>query len=81
MVSTTYSVFTGILKKSGEKVSSLYIAQVKRKYGLKIGKAYNKPKENKARVPRCPKEKELLIMEALKSFGLMAEDVEYREEA
>lgn len=24
-------------------VSSLYIAQVKRKYGLDVGKAYNKP--------------------------------------
>ena len=70
-----------IQEKHGVKVSTLYIAQVKRKYGLEIGKAYNKPEKNKNRVPVCPMEKELLIMEALKYFDLMESNVEYREEA
>ena len=77
----TYSAIKEyILEKHGVKVSTLYVAQIKRKYGLKIGKAYNKPEVNKGRVPNCPKEKELLIMEALKSFGLLEQAVEYREE-
>lgn len=70
-----------VLEHTGMKVSSLYIAQVKRKYGIDIGKAYNKPEENKNRVPTCPKEKELAIMDALKAFRMLAEDTEYMEAA
>ena len=69
-----------ILEKYNVKVPTLYIAQIKRKYGLEIGKAYNKPEKNKNRVPKCTKEKELLIMEALKFYDLMEQDVEYRED-
>ena len=36
---------------------------------------------NKNHVPKCTKEKELLIMEALKFYDLMEQDVEYREDA
>lgn len=54
-----------VWERHGVKVSSLYIAQVKRKCGLEMGKAYNKPEVNKNRVPTCPPEKERLIMEAL----------------
>ena len=70
-----------ILEKHDVKVPTLYIAQIKRKYGLEIGKAYNKPEKNKNHVPKCTKEKELLIMEALKFYDLMEQDVEYREDA
>ena len=63
----------------GTKVSTLFIAQVKRKYGLDMGKAYNKPEEPKARVPRCTPEKEKKILEALKHFDLLGQDVEYQE--
>ena len=70
-----------ILEKYNVKVPTLYIAQIKRKYGLEIGKAYNKPEKNKNHVPKCTKEKELLIMEALKFYDLMEQDVEYREDA
>ena len=70
-----------ILENYNVKVPTLYIAQIKRKYGLEIGKAYNKPEKNKNHVPKCTKEKELLIMEALKFYDLMEQDVEYREDA
>ena len=70
-----------ILEKYGVKVSSLYIAQIKRKYGLETGIAYNKHEKNKYHVPKCPKQKEMMIMEALKYYGLMNQDVEYMEDA
>jgi len=70
-----------VLEHTGMKVSSLYIAQIKRKYGIDIGIAYNKPEKNKNRVPICPKEKELAIMDALKAFRMLTEDTEYMEVA
>lgn len=69
-----------VLGHTGLKVSSLYIAQIKRKYGIDVGMAYNKPAENKNHVPKCPTEKELAIMDALKAFRMLAEDIEYMEE-
>lgn len=53
------------------KVSSLYISQVKRKLGLPVGECYNKPKNEDARVPNCPEEKEKLIVEALRHFKMI----------
>ena len=50
-----------------------------RKYGIDIGIAYNKPEKNKNRVPVCPKEKELAIMDALKAFRMLTEDTEFME--
>ncbi len=39
----------------GMKVSNLYIAQVKAKYGIIERENYNKPKSDDARQPKCPK--------------------------
>jgi len=58
-------------EKTGLKVSSLYISQVKRKCGLEVGESFNKAKSNDARVPVCPPEKETAILEALKHFGMI----------
>ncbi len=41
----------------GMKVSNLYIAQVKAKYGIIERENYNKAKSDDARQPQCPKEK------------------------
>ena len=60
-----------VLDKFGLKVSSLNISQVKRKCGLNVGEAYNKPKSKDAKVPNCPPEKEKAIIEALKHFNMM----------
>ena len=60
-----------VLEKFGLKVSSLYIAQVKRKCGLDVGQNYNLSKKEDAKVPQCPPEKEAAIMEALKHFQMI----------
>ncbi|HEL1115957.1 TPA: 23S rRNA (uracil(1939)-C(5))-methyltransferase RlmD, partial [Streptococcus equi subsp. zooepidemicus] len=48
-----------VLKKYGFKVSSLYIAQVKRQFGLVERESFNKSNkvEGEQRVPTCPPEK------------------------
>ena len=53
------------------KVSKLYIAQVKQKYGIIERENYNKPKAENAKQPKCPKEKEDAIVEALKYFKMI----------
>ena len=60
-----------VLEKHGLKVSSLYISQVKRKYGLDVGQNYNLSKKEDAKVPQCPPEKEAAIMDALKHFQMI----------
>ena len=55
----------------GMKVSSLNIAQVKAKCGIIERENYNKPKSDDARQPKCPKEKEEAIVEALKAFKMI----------
>mgnify|MGYP001089722380 FL=1 len=60
-----------VLERSGLKVSSLYIAQVKQKHGIIERENYNKPKSEDARQPQCPPEKERAITEALKHFGML----------
>ena len=60
-----------VLQQTGLKVSSLYIAQVKQKYGIIERENYNKPKSENARQPKCPPEKEAAITEALKFFGMI----------
>ena len=65
-----------ILEKFGVKVSTLYIAQIKRKYGLSLGTNYNLSKKENARVPTCPKEKEAYIIDALKHFRMLDMSVE-----
>lgn len=55
----------------GMKVSSLNIAQLKRKCGIELGENYNLPKSEDAKQPQCPKEKEEAIMEALRTFQMV----------
>lgn len=52
----------------GMKVSNLYIAQVKAKYGIIERENYNLPKSEDAKWPQCPKKKEDAIVEALRFF-------------
>ncbi|HFI0305789.1 TPA: 23S rRNA (uracil(1939)-C(5))-methyltransferase RlmD [Streptococcus suis] len=62
-----------VLNKFGFKVSSLYIAQVKRKYDLIERENYNKSRkaDGDQHVTNCPKEKEDAIKDALKYFGII----------
>lgn len=60
-----------VLEHSGLKVSHLYIAQVKRKNGIIERANYNLPKNEDAKQPVCPPEKEKAIEEALKFFGMI----------
>ena len=47
-----------VFEHSGLKVSTLYIAKVKQKYGIIERENYNKPKSEDAHQPQCPLEKE-----------------------
>ena len=60
-----------VLEKYGFKVSTLYVAQVKQKCGLDMRLNYNLPKSENARKPKCPKDKEDAIMDALKHFKMI----------
>ena len=60
-----------VLEHTGLKVSHLYIAQVKQKYGIIERENYNKPKSEDAKQPQCPPEKEKAITEALHHFGMI----------
>lgn len=60
-----------VLENTGLKVSHLYIAQVKQKYGIIERENYNKPKSENSRQPQCPPEKEAAITDALKHFGMI----------
>ena len=53
------------------KVSNLYIAQVKQKHGIIERENYHKAKNENAKRPQCPKEKEDAIVEALKHFQMI----------
>ena len=61
-----------ILEKHGMKVSSLYIAQIKDKMGIKERINYNVSKNPDARKPQCPKKKEEAIVEALRHFKMIS---------
>ncbi len=60
-----------VFEHTGLKVSRLYIAQVKQKYGIIERENYNKPKSENAKQPQCPPEKEKAIKEALHHFGMI----------
>ena len=60
-----------ILDKYDTKVSNLYIAQVKEKYGIIERENYNKPKSENAKQPQCPPEKVEMIEEALRYFKMI----------
>ncbi len=60
-----------ILNEFGLKASSLYIAQVKKKCGLEVGKNSYLPKSEDARQPQVTPEKEEAIMKAFRHFGVI----------
>lgn len=60
-----------VLKEFGLKVSTLYISQVKRKYGIEVGEHYNISQKENQKVPQCPKEKEDAIRAALEHFAMI----------
>ena len=60
-----------VLEQTGLKVSSLYIAQIKKKCGLDVGENFNLAKSENARQPKCTPEKEEAIMQAFKHFGIV----------
>lgn len=60
-----------VLENSGMKVSSLYIAQVKEKLGIKERENFNLSKKEDAKVSQCPAEKEKAIVDALRHFGMI----------
>lgn len=61
-----------VLEHTGLKVSSLYIAQVKQKYGIIERENYNISKSENAKWLQCPPEKEKMIVEALKHFKMIS---------
>ena len=68
----TYEQIKGrVLEQTELKVSSLYISQIKRKCGLEVGQSYNLSKKENAKQPQCPPEKEKVIREAMKYFGMI----------
>lgn len=65
-----------ILETNGVKVSSLYIAQIKRKYGIDMGANYNMAADPEKHVPKCPAAKEQIIIDALKHYRMLDPSVE-----
>ena len=62
------------MEKFGFKVATLYIAQVKKKHGLEVREHYNMSKNEKQKIPKCPIEKEEVILDALKHFKMIKDD-------
>lgn len=61
---------------NGVKVSSLYIAQIKRKYGIDMGANYNMAADPEKHEPTCPAAKEQIIIDALKHYRMLDPSVE-----
>ena len=53
------------------KVSTLCIAQVKKKCGIKLREHYNKSKKENQVIPQCTPKKEKIIVEALNHFKMI----------
>ena len=68
---TYEQIKTYVLEETGLKVSSLYIAQIKKKCGLDVGENFNPAKSENARQPQCTPEKEDAIMQAFSHFGII----------
>ena len=60
-----------VFDKFGFKVSTLNIAQTKKKYGIEMGKNYNVSKKH-TKVPECPEKKELAIVDALRYYRMIS---------
>lgn len=76
----TYAEIKTYIKDTfGVNIHTLYIAQIKRKYGLDMGKNYNLAADPKKRVPKCPRDKEIILLETLKHFKMLDASVELME--
>ena len=60
-----------VKEHTGLTVSTLNIAQVKRKYGIIERECYNKAKAENVKQPQCPADKGKAIEEALRFFGMI----------
>lgn len=60
-----------ILEKFDLKVSTLYIAQIKKKCGIVLREHYNKSKKEKQVILQYTPEKEKAIMDALRHFKMI----------
>ncbi|NQH33419.1 23S rRNA (uracil(1939)-C(5))-methyltransferase RlmD [Streptococcus suis] len=60
-----------VFRKFELKVSTLNIAQVKRKLGIIERENYNHSKKENQRIPKCPPKKEQAIIDALSWFGMI----------
>lgn len=60
-----------VLEKHGIKVSSLNIAQIKQKCGIKERDNYNLSKKENVKQPQCTVEKEKAIMDAFRHFQMI----------
>ncbi|MFR6009878.1 MAG: 23S rRNA (uracil-5-)-methyltransferase RumA, partial [Christensenellales bacterium] len=60
-----------VLEKFGLKVSTLYIAQIKKKCGIEMREHYNKSKKDNQAILQCTPEKEEAIMDALRHFKMI----------
>ena len=70
--SATYDEIKAHVKEhTGLTVSTLNIAQVKRKCGIIERECYNKAKSDNAKQPQCPIDKEKAIEDALKHFQMI----------
>ena len=68
---TYQEIIDYVFENSGLKVTNLYVAQVKQKYGIIERENYNKPKSDDAVQPQCPPEKEEAIKDALRHFCMI----------
>lgn len=76
----TYAEIKKYIKDTyGANIHTLYIAQIKRKYGLDMGKNYNLAADPKKRVPQCPMDKEKMLLDALKHFKMIDDSVQIME--
>ena len=60
-----------VWRKYELKVSTLCIAQVKKKCGIKLREHYNKSKKENQVIPQCTPKKEKIIVEALNHFKMI----------
>ncbi len=60
-----------VMDKYGVKVHTAYIAQVKRKHGLKMGENYHKSENEDYEPHQCTPEKVEYIEDALRHFNLI----------
>ena len=71
-VSPTYpEIKAYVMEHHGIKVSSLAIAQTKKKCGLEVGECYNLPKGDGKSSRNLTPEKEAAIREAFQYYGII----------